>query len=45
VEGAYRRAVEAGADAVSEPEEEPWGERTACVRDPDGTLIEVASPA
>jgi lactoylglutathione lyase len=44
VEGAYRRAVKAGADAVSEPEEKPWGQRTAYVRDPDGTLIEIASP-
>lgn len=44
VEAAYRRAVEAGADAVSEPEEKPWGQHTAYVRDPDGTLIEIASP-
>ena len=45
VEAAYARAVEAGAAAVSEPEEKPWGQRTAYVRDPDGTLIEIASPA
>jgi catechol 2,3-dioxygenase-like lactoylglutathione lyase family enzyme len=44
VEGTYRRAVEAGAEAVSEPEERPWGQHTAYVRDPDGTLIEIASP-
>jgi lactoylglutathione lyase len=44
VESAYKRAVDAGADAVSEPEEKPWGQRTAYVRDPDGTLIEIASP-
>jgi catechol 2,3-dioxygenase-like lactoylglutathione lyase family enzyme len=44
VEQAFQRAVEAGADAVSEPEEKPWGQRTAYVRDPDGTLIEIASP-
>lgn len=44
VEGAYARAVAAGAEAVSEPEEKPWGQRTAYVRDPDGTLIEIASP-
>jgi catechol 2,3-dioxygenase-like lactoylglutathione lyase family enzyme len=44
VEGAYRRALEAGAEAVSEPEEKPWGQHTAYVRDPDGTLIEIASP-
>ena len=45
VEGAYARAVEAGAEAVSEPEERPWGQHTAYVRDPDGTLIEIASPS
>jgi lactoylglutathione lyase len=44
VEAAYRRALDAGAEAVSEPEEKPWGQRTAYVRDPDGTLIEIASP-
>jgi lactoylglutathione lyase len=44
VEGAYERAVGAGAAGVSEPEEKPWGQRTAYVRDPDGTLIEIASP-
>jgi len=44
VESAYKRAVDAGADAVSEPEEKPWGQRTAYVRDPDGTLVEIASP-
>jgi catechol 2,3-dioxygenase-like lactoylglutathione lyase family enzyme len=44
VEATYRRAVEAGAEAVSEPEERPWGQHTAYVRDPDGTLIEIASP-
>ena len=44
VEGTYKRAVKAGAEGVSEPEEKPWGQRTAYVRDPDGTLIEIASP-
>ncbi len=44
VEGSYKRAVDAGADAVSEPEEKPWGQHSAYVRDPDGTLIEIASP-
>jgi lactoylglutathione lyase len=44
VEDAYGRAVAAGALAVSAPEEKPWGQRTAYVRDPDGTLVEIASP-
>jgi lactoylglutathione lyase len=45
VEGAFARALEAGADAVSEPEVKPWGQHAAYVRDPDGTLVEIASPA
>jgi lactoylglutathione lyase len=44
VEGAYGRAVEAGADAVTEPKTKPWGQDVAYVRDPDGNLIELASP-
>ena len=44
VEGAFATAVEAGAEAVAEPAEKPWGQHTAYVRDPDGTLIELASP-
>jgi lactoylglutathione lyase len=45
VEGAYARAVEAGAEAVREPQVKPWGQHAAYVRDPDGTLVEIASPA
>jgi lactoylglutathione lyase len=45
VEGAFSRALEAGADAVSQPEVKPWGQHAAYVRDPDGTLVEIASPA
>jgi lactoylglutathione lyase len=44
VEGAFARAVEAGAEAVSEPQVKPWGQQTSYVRDPDGTLVEIASP-
>jgi lactoylglutathione lyase len=45
VEGDHRRALEAGAQPVSEPQVKPWGQHVAYVRDPDGTLIEIASPA
>jgi lactoylglutathione lyase len=45
VEGAFARAVEAGAEPVSEPKVKPWGQQTAYVRDPDGNLVEIASPA
>jgi lactoylglutathione lyase len=45
VVGDHRRALEAGAEPVSEPQVKPWGQRVAYVRDLDGTLIEIASPA
>ena len=44
VEGDHARAVEAGAQTVSEPQEKPWGQRVAYVRDVEGNLIEIASP-
>ena len=40
----FERAVEAGASAVSEPQKKPWGQEVAYVLDPDGILIEIASP-
>jgi lactoylglutathione lyase len=45
VRGGYARAVGAGAAPVSEPATKPWGQDVAYVRDPDGVLIEIASPA
>jgi lactoylglutathione lyase len=45
VETAFARAVEAGGEAISEPQSKPWGQQVAYVRDPDGTLVEIASPA
>ena len=41
---AFARAVENGASALSEPTEQPWGQVVAYVRDPFGTLVEIASP-
>jgi lactoylglutathione lyase len=41
---AFARAVENGASALSEPAEQPWGQVVAYVRDPFGTLVEIASP-
>jgi len=45
VAGAYERAVREGAEPVSGPETRPWGQDVAYVRDADGNLIELASPA
>lgn len=44
VDAAYRRAVEAGAEAVKPPERMPWGQLVSYVRDPNGILVEVCSP-
>lgn len=44
VAGLYARAVAAGAVALAPSVEKPWGQTVAYVRDPDGTLVELASP-
>ena len=44
VEAAYARAVEAGCEALAAPEDKPQGQRVAYVRDPFGTLVELATP-
>lgn len=40
----FDRAVAAGARPLSEPHDEPWGQRVCYVRDPFGTLVGIASP-
>ncbi|MGI8749211.1 MAG: VOC family protein [Thermoleophilaceae bacterium] len=42
VHAAYARA--AGCSALTEPSDKPHGQTVAYVRDPWGTLVEVASP-
>ena len=44
VDGAYERALEAGCVALAEPKDKPQGQRVAWVRDPFGTLLELATP-
>lgn len=43
VEGAYQRALGAGAESVSAPQDMFWGDRMATVRDPDGYLWSMAT--
>lgn len=43
VAGALQRAVDAGAMLVQDLREEPWGQTTSYVADPDGYLIEICS--
>jgi lactoylglutathione lyase len=45
VQGAFDRAIEEGAEAVTPPQTKPWGQHVAYVCDPDGNLVELASPA
>ena len=41
---ALERAVSAGATLVQPAREEPWGQTTAYVADPNGYLVEICSP-
>lgn len=43
VDREYARVVAAGATPVFAPADEPWGQRTSYVADPDGNLIEISS--
>lgn len=44
VPAAFERASQNGATPVKPPEEKPWGQIVAYVRDIDGCLVELASP-
>jgi len=43
VDAAYRRALDAGAESVSPPENRPYGERNGGVKDPTGNLWYIAT--
>ncbi|MCA9550006.1 MAG: VOC family protein [Myxococcales bacterium] len=43
VRAAYQRALAAGASAVQDVRDEPWGQTTAYVSDPNGYLVELCS--
>ena len=40
----FKRAVNAGATAVSEPATKPWGQTVAYLRDNTGFLVEICTP-
>ena len=44
VAAAFSRAVEAGAIALAQPQDKPWGQTVAYVRDLDGILVEIGTP-
>lgn len=43
VDKEFERLVNAGAKPVLNPTDEPWGQRTCYVADPEGNLIEISS--
>jgi PhnB protein len=43
VDATYRRALAAGAASLQEPTNQPWGERTANVKDPSGNNWYIAT--
>ena len=43
VAASYRRAIDAGATPIQEVRDEPWGQTTSYVADPDGYLVEICS--
>ena len=44
VDAAFARALENGATALAQPGKTGWGQTIAYVRDPFGTLLELATP-
>ena len=44
VDGAYARALATGCHSLAEPKDKPQGQRVGYVRDPFGTLVELATP-
>ena len=44
VDARYAHALEAGCASLAEPKDKPQGQRVAYVRDPFGTLVELATP-
>ena len=44
VDAAHAHALDAGCTPLADPEDKPQGQRVAYVRDPFGTLVELATP-
>ncbi len=44
VQAWYEKALKAGAKHIAAPQQKPWGQTVAYVQDPNGVLIEIASP-
>ena len=44
VPAAFARAIAAGATALAEPKEMPWGATVAYLRDPQGVIVGLSTP-
>ncbi len=43
VDEEVERLVDAGATAVAQPKDVPWGQRSSMIADPEGNMIEISS--
>lgn len=43
VDEQYYNALKNGATSILEPTDEPWGQRTCFIADPEGNIIEIGS--
>lgn len=44
VDAWYERALKMGGHSIAAPQQKPWGQVVAYVRDPNGVLVEIAGP-
>lgn len=44
VDQTFATLTDAGAEVVAGPRNEPWGERVATLRDPDGNVVHIGAP-
>mgnify|MGYP005840520095 CR=1 FL=1 len=44
VDLAYAQACACGAASIKKPQEKPWGQKVAYVRDLNGVIVEICSP-
>ena len=45
VDAAFAQLRDAGVSVISEPADQPWGERVASLSDPDGYTVHIGSEA
>jgi PhnB protein len=43
VDGVYQRAIDAGAESIEQPQDMPYGDRRAMIKDPGGNTWQIAT--